>query len=283
MTSSGRVYDLPVSQADTALSVLKQATGLSGSSLKDAASAGCVWLASPDGVKPRRLRRLKQSLKGGDRLYCYYDPLLLDQAIEPAECVDDRQAYSVWLKPRGMLSQGTRWGDRNSIGRYAEMTLNRPTYLVHRLDRMTAGLMIVSHQKKLVQAFTRMFSEGTINKTYLAVVDGQFPDQPAQLNMPLDDQQAETLATLKNYHPETNQSLLQVQIISGRKHQIRRHLSMAGYPLVGDRLYGAAGEDAPDLQLVAAGLDFTCPVSGQLRQYQIAQQRIGRLLVNQPE
>ena len=88
------------------------------------------------------------------------------------------------------------------------------------------------------------------------------------------------------YSSQDDVSLLQIEIETGRKHQIRRHLADAGYPIVGDRLHGSgaveseAAEgasqalveeelDARDLQLIASYLSFTDPNSGELKTYSL--------------
>ena len=67
------------------------------------------------------------------------------------------------------------------------------------------------------------------------------------------------------------QSELDVEIETGRKHQIRRHLSGVGFPVVGDRLYGSQQNNPkqPDLQLRAVTLAFTCPLTKQARRYTV--------------
>ena len=66
------------------------------------------------------------------------------------------------------------------------------------------------------------------------------------------------------------QSLLDVRIETGRKHQIRRHLADLSHPVIGDRLYGAGVEDGVDLQLTAYLLAFHCPVNDERVEYRLA-------------
>ena len=142
-------WQLTVKEPVSALDLLNTQLELPKAELKRLGAFGCIWWQAPDS-KPRRLRRLKKILKAGEQLHCYYDPAILGEPIVPAICIDDQEDFSIWLKPRGMFSQGTKWGDANSISRFVEQNLNRPTWLVHRLDRMTAGLIILSHKKSLV-------------------------------------------------------------------------------------------------------------------------------------
>ncbi|MDB4224351.1 RNA pseudouridine synthase, partial [Granulosicoccus sp.] len=70
-------------------------------------------------------------------------------------------------------------------------------------------------------------------------------------------------------------SLLNVKLLTGRKHQIRQHLHSLGYPIVGDRLYGIESNDDRDLQLQSVSLQFNCPISKTDQHFSVAEhQRI---------
>jgi len=101
-------------------------------------------------------------------------------------------------------------------------------------------------------------------------VEGRFPEQDSSLTFDadLDGRSAITHAAYIRYDSRMDRTLLDVQIETGRKHQIRRHLSAAGFPVVGDRMYGH-GSDVKDLQLTACYLSFTCPVSGFVKKYRL--------------
>ncbi|MBT8448188.1 MAG: hypothetical protein KJO69_00770, partial [Gammaproteobacteria bacterium] len=170
-----------------------------------------------------------------------------------------------------------------SISRFVELQLGRPTWLVHRLDRMTAGLIILSHRKTLVADFERAFKERLLEKSYVALINGQFNEAPMLIDAPIEARDAET-ELVANWSDETNQqTLVDIRLHSGRKHQIRRHLAALGFPLVGDRLYGKNnsindGKKGDDLQLVAYGLAFAEPQSGEPRQYQLNLKQLQALM-----
>lgn len=219
--------------------------------------------------KIQRLRRAKKVLQQGDTLHLYYDENILAEQPPVPELIADEGAYSVWYKPYGLRSQGSKWSDHCTLHRWVETHLEpqRPAFVVHRLDRAATGLMIIAHKKSTTVEFSRMFAKREIEKRYRVVVHGQFPEtpEPFGMNQELDGRAAVSHATLLEYDAQKDRSLLDVHIETGRKHQIRRHLAEAGFPVVGDRMYGNASEtegNTENLQLSAWFLSFNRPGSG---------------------
>ncbi len=200
----------------------------------------------------------------------YYNAHIQQQMPPPAQLIADEGDYSVWFKPSGMYSQGSKWGDHCTVGRWAEQHLRpqRNAFVVHRLDRAASGLMLLAHSKKAAAALSALFRQRTVNKQYRVKVWGAFPGDNVRIEAPLDGKPAVSGVSLLNYDSGRNQSLLQVGIDTGRKHQIRRHLADKGFPVVGDRLYGR-GDREQDLQLQAVYLAFDCPLSGERQEYRL--------------
>ncbi len=250
---------------------LATATGLSRQRIKRAMQQGALWLERDGAV--RRLRRASRTLRPGDVLHLYYDEQILARRPPPARLIADEGAYSVWDKPRGMYSQGSKWGDHCTIARWVEQHLQpeRPAFIVHRLDRAASGLILIAHRKRVAAALARMFQQREMEKHYTAIVHGRFPDtpQPLIIEEAIDGRPALSRIRLIEYDRAGDHSTLDVEIETGRKHQIRRHLAGQGHPIIGDRRYGR-GEEGQDLQLTATSLAFPCPLSGVQRRYRLA-------------
>ncbi len=278
---------------------------ISKQALKHYAQQGAVWVtkarlkteggennshANPR--KPERLRRLKNKLNHGDRLDFYYAPDLLHTEPTPPTLMADFEQYSVWIKPRGMLSQGSKWADHTALYRWIEMHYlpnNQPRqcWIVHRLDRATCGLMLIAHSKKMATQLSQLFEQKQIKKCYQANVWREFPSTPQTFSTPVQEKPAIShVQLLKNFSPPSVASLqaskpqlsrVKISIETGRKHQIRTHLSQAGYPIVGDRLYGnlELNSSVPqlDLQLTADQLEFVCPIKQVTRIFSLTEKQ----------
>ncbi|MGK0271479.1 MAG: tRNA pseudouridine32 synthase/23S rRNA pseudouridine746 synthase [Cocleimonas sp.] len=285
----------------TALDWLEQSSGLSRQKLKQCMQQGCVWLERVNGVTDendlldkseknlvnnsvnknhhayvQRLRRAKKILIKDQVLHFYYDESVLSKDTKPAILIEDFGGYSIWNKPPGMLSQGSKWSDHCTIYRWAEKQLSpeRSAFVVHRLDRAANGLIIVAHKKSVASQFARMFELRQIDKHYLVEVIGDFSSMVANtddvltINDAIDNKTAKSYVRVLACNEVKNTTTLEIQIETGRKHQIRKHLSNLGFPVLGDRLYGGFNEELyelVDLQLQAKSLKFICPLTREDR------------------
>lgn len=229
-------------------------TGLSKTRIKDAMSKGAVWLNHQG--ENRRLRRGSRELEIGDGVAIYYNPEVLAASPPTPELICDQKSYSVWYKPAGLLSSGSRFGDHHSIVRWVEIDLQRSSYTVHRLDRSTRGLILIAHNKSTAGHLARQFRERLVRKRYQARIEGRLEER-CTLTVEIDGKPAVTHVMPENIRAEDSD--VDVVIETGRKHQIRRHLAGIGHPVIGDTMYGSA--EVPDLQLIAVALGFHCPLA----------------------
>jgi len=237
-----------------ALMEMEKPKTFSKQQLKVLLQQGCIWWLSTKMKQPQRVRRAKKTIKQGDTLYLYYNQKVLCEAPKEAQLIKDLNDYSVWYKPKGMASQGSKWGDHTTLQRWVETHLQRPTFIMHRLDKATDGLILLAHTQKMAKTLTQAFENRKIDKIYQAWVKGSFPETEQHYTQPLEGKTAISHVQLLTYDAKADQSQVQIKIETGRKHQIRRHLSHAGYPIMGDRLYNPPIEHTQDLQLTAVQL-----------------------------
>jgi 23S rRNA pseudouridine1911/1915/1917 synthase len=202
-------------------------------------------------------------------------PLALLHADESLLIVD---------KPPGLLSVPTHPGaQEDSVaermrGYVARLRPRRP-YLgvVHRLDRDTSGALALALDPRTREALRSLFRAHAVERRYLALVAGLPPGAEASIELPIRDayvagrrgvarpkeagKPARTFYRVRERFRRA--ALLEVELFTGRQHQIRIHLAHVGLPVVGDAVYGRGGDPkVPRQMLHAAVLGFTHPGTG---------------------
>jgi 23S rRNA pseudouridine1911/1915/1917 synthase len=151
---------------------------------------------------------------------------------------------------------------------------NRPG-IIHRLDKDTSGLIAVAKTDRARTTLVPQWEGRTVQKTYLALAAGEIGPEEATIDVPIgrDPAQRQRMAALRTGRPAISHlrvrerlpgsTLLEVEIETGRTHQIRVHLAYIGHPVAGDIVYGGPAEVAGvpvDRQFLhAARLGFTLP------------------------
>jgi tRNA pseudouridine32 synthase/23S rRNA pseudouridine746 synthase len=132
--------------------------------------------------------------------------------------------------------------------------------------------VLLAHRKKTAAYFSHQFSKRAVEKVYQAKVEGEFL-KALTIDNALDGKAAISHVSPLGFDAQKNHSLVSISIETGRKHQIRRHLCAAGYPIVGDRLYGnVATNHAENLALVACFLAFDAPHGGVRKAFELDRQ-----------
>jgi 23S rRNA pseudouridine1911/1915/1917 synthase len=142
-------------------------------------------------------------------------------------------------KQTGLNVHNTRPGEPpalvNGVAHYflekKQIITPRP---VHRIDRDTSGVVLFAKSAETQRKLTLNWGTGQVKKKYWALVEGKLAKEDV-INTPLAGKKASTaFSPLKIHHSYTE---LSVEILTGRTHQIRRHLKLIGHPVLGDRIY----------------------------------------------
>jgi 23S rRNA pseudouridine1911/1915/1917 synthase len=150
--------------------------------------------------------------------------------------------------------------------------------IVHRLDRETSGLLVISRSEDVHRALKALLSSRQLSREYVALVDGHPPSRTGTVDAPIgrdrrdrlrislhtdSPRQAKTHFQVRRRLPTS--SLLGVILETGRTHQIRVHMAAIGHPVSGDPLYGTAGRFGLRRQFLhAERLTFPHPVTGEM-------------------
>jgi tRNA pseudouridine32 synthase/23S rRNA pseudouridine746 synthase len=264
----------------TAIDSIRCHSSLSKNLIKKIMSCGAVWLSRNNSTK--RIHRATKKLFVNDQIHLYYNEKIINQIPANCQLISDNNDYSIWNKAAGVFSQGTRYGDHCTMQRYAEKNLlpQRNAFIVHRLDRDANGLIILAHSKKAAALFSALFKNRKIHKTYQVIVEGNvsLANIPYKITSPVDNKNAISIIEKLSYNKETGQTQVQVNIQTGRKHQIRKHMLSLGHPVVGDTLYGQSSQPETNLEdekvrakleLTAWKLEFICPITLEAKSYQL--------------
>jgi 23S rRNA pseudouridine1911/1915/1917 synthase len=191
-------------------------------------------------------------------------------------------------KQSGEIVQGDKTGDRplsDIVKDYIKERYAKPGAVflgvVHRLDRPVSGLVIFARTSKALTRLNKMFAEGEVHKTYWAIVKRRescdsrdswqtlehwlLRNEKQNKSYAYTSEKPNTKKAVLKYHVighSDNYDLLEIQLMTGRHHQIRCQLAAMGCPIKGDLKYGAPRSN-PDgsISLLSRRVDFIHPVS----------------------
>jgi 23S rRNA pseudouridine1911/1915/1917 synthase len=207
-------------------------------------------------------------------------PLKAEAEDLPLDILYEDTAVIAVNKPAGMVVHA-------GAGNYAGTLVNRLVHhfstlskvggdlrpgIVHRLDKGTSGVLLVARTDAAHQALAAQFSGRTVEKTYVALVQGRVEAETGRIFTPIERDPVRRLrmttrtgsgrAAVTEYRVRQRfekYTLLEVRIHTGRTHQIRVHLASVGHPVAGDRLYG--GQAAARIFLHAWRIGFISPAT----------------------
>ena len=159
--------------------------------------------------------------------------------------IDDNENFIVVNKESGIAVQGGTKSKKNLIDIFSKSKIfaNSKPYSVHRLDKDTSGVFIIAKNRDTAKLFTSLFRLRKIHKTYLAICYGEIETNKGVFEQDLiryegNKKIIENSKTIfKVLDKNSNCSLLEMNPITGRKHQLRKQLSLIGHPIYGDDKY----------------------------------------------
>lgn len=152
---------------------------------------------------------------------------------------------------------------------------NNRIFVVHRLDRATSGIMMYTKDERTMNTFRDNWHKIVYDRRYIAVVEGEMEKDYGMVrsylnesgmmvhSSPVDNGGRLAITHYKTIRRGNGFSLVELQLETGRKNQIRVHMKELGHPVVGDRRYGAQYDPLGRLCLHAFKLCFTHPVTGE--------------------
>ena len=176
------------------------------------------------------------------------------------------EALLVCVKPRGVLSARDASGKKNMN----DFLAPREVYPVHRLDREATGLMVFAKTKEAAAFLSGRMGQ-SFEKEYLALCEGDPPERGEFFDLLYHDRGKNKTYVVKRKRAgvkearlsyevlsrQENSTLVKVRLYTGRTHQIRVQFASRGYPLLGDKKYGA--KTGGELQLCSYRLSFPHP------------------------
>jgi len=167
------------------------------------------------------------------------------------QIIQEDPLFIILNKPSGLLSVPGKGPDKSDCLSTRVQKMHPHALVVHRLDQATSGLMMMAIGPSSQRQLSGLFEKGQVHKTYMAKVKGQLPvsdvwqeiDAPIHADWSLrprrvvDERGKSSLTRYRCIKANATSSLLEIEPMSGRTHQIRVHLSHIGHPIWGDALY----------------------------------------------
>ncbi len=183
-------------------------------------------------------------------------PLVLNTSLFEglrARILYEDQHLLVINKPQGIAVHGGTAQPHGLIECLKQGFNNEKMELIHRLDKDTSGCLLIAKTRTALKFYHQQFRERGLQKRYLALVYGRWPEKKQTVDLPLlrsaadvtpqkvrvseEGQQAITHFSIIQY--VSNATLLEATLVTGRTHQIRVHTSVSGHPIIGDEKYGS--------------------------------------------
>ena len=273
--------------------LLKQELNKSKNNIKSLLAHGQILV---DGKKQTKF---DFRLKKDQQVTINWSQIRNEKDEEVIDIVYEDQHLLVINKTAGLLSIASE-KDENSafqlVASYIKKTSARnKLFVVHRLDKETSGLLIFAKGEQVKNTLQNNWDDLVKLRGYIAVVEGNVAEDSKTLASWLKETKTHlvysgkktedakyAVTKYKKIASTNNYSLLDIEIETGRKNQIRVHLSDMGHPIVGDKKYGAKTNVIKRLALHAYKLEFTHPVTNEMMHFELPIPKEFKKLTNKP-
>lgn len=203
----------------------------------------------------KRLQK-NQSVKNG-----YIQVHIFEAITKGLKPMFETDHFAIFDKPSNLLVHPNAINDEYTLLDEIKYHFNDEASLVHRIDKETSGLVLVSKNRFSEMILKEMFEEKKYLKTYKAIVQGEIKED-IEINTPItndtgkinikmkthkDGKASSTLIKPVSYDKQKDQTLVLAYPKTGRQHQIRVHLDSIGHRIIGDPIYGISEEDANNI------------------------------------
>ena len=153
--------------------------------------------------------------------------------------------------------------------------------IIHRLDKDTSGIIIVGKNANVVLSIQEQFRKREVKKIYHAILVGSLKENFLEINLPIGrhnlyrkkmtvrEDGKEALTYIKVLRRFKNHTLAEINLKTGRTHQIRVHCSYKGFPVAGDKIYSKSFSKYCGLMLVAKKIEFVHPITKEIMKFEI--------------
>ena len=215
------------------------------------------WIEKGNGLLNGAVAKPNSKVSEGD-IITLKAKLEEDKSLQPQEVefklIDTSKTYIVLDKPAGVVVHPAP-GNRDMtlvnglISKFPELSVLPRAGLIHRIDKDTTGLLLVARTLEAYHCLNQQMQNRQIGRTYQAITNGvliagETINQPIgrhrvkRIKMQVSGRGREAITHFRVKEKFRKHSLLELQLETGRTHQIRVHLAWKGYPIVGDKLYG---------------------------------------------
>jgi len=232
-------------------------------------------------VNGRPVTQFDHPLRPGQQVEIRWEKKTPQQQPHSLNIVYEDQELIVVNKPSGLLTIATDKEKRKTayaiLSHYVKQeNPENKIFIIHRLDRETSGLLMFAKNEKIKQQIQENWTQTIDQRTYVGVVEGEVQQQEGTIVSWLNESKAfivyssqnpqhgrKAITHYKKIKSNSTFSLLQINLETGRKHQIRVHMQDIGHPIIGDSKYGSTQSPIRRMGLHAQVIAFTHPKTGK--------------------